>query len=67
VENKVFRKTEKVFRLYFGENGAIQNSEDLFSQLDKQFDRAEEALKNCQRTSNMLARSIIFKPKDFMP
>jgi transcription-repair coupling factor (superfamily II helicase) len=44
-----FRKIEKVFRLYFGENGAVyQNSEDLFSQLDKQFDRAEEALKNCQ-------------------
>jgi transcription-repair coupling factor (superfamily II helicase) len=54
VENKVFRKTEKVFRLYFGENGAVyQNSEDLFSQLDKQFDRAEEAFENCQRTSNM--------------
>jgi hypothetical protein len=23
VENKVFRKIEKVFRLYFGENGAV--------------------------------------------
>jgi hypothetical protein len=37
-----------------------QNSEDLFSQLDKQFDRAEEAFENCQRTSNMPPRSIIF-------
>jgi hypothetical protein len=23
MENKVFRKIEKVFRLYFGENGAV--------------------------------------------
>jgi hypothetical protein len=31
VENKVFRKIEKVFRLYFGENGAVYpNSEDFF-------------------------------------
>jgi hypothetical protein len=56
---KFFRKIEKVFRLYFGENVLfIQNSEDLFSQLDKQFDRAEE--ENCQRTSNMPRQIIIF-------
>jgi transcription-repair coupling factor (superfamily II helicase) len=45
-----FRKIEKVFRLYFGENGAVyQNSEDLFSQLDKQFDRAEEAFEKLSK------------------
>jgi hypothetical protein len=50
---KFFRKIES-FRLYFGENGAVyQNSEDLFSQLDKQFDRAEEAFEKLSRTSNM--------------
>jgi transcription-repair coupling factor (superfamily II helicase) len=66
VENKVFRKTES-FRLYFGENGAVyQNSEDLFSQLDKQFDRAEEAFENCQRTSNMPRQINYFKPKTFI-
>jgi hypothetical protein len=42
----------------------IQNSEDLFSQLDKQFDRAE-AFENCQGHQTCHARSIIFKPKDF--
>jgi transcription-repair coupling factor (superfamily II helicase) len=60
VENKVFRKTEKVFRLYFGENGAVyQNSEDLFSQLDKQFDRAEEAFEKLSKDIKH-ATSIIF-------
>jgi transcription-repair coupling factor (superfamily II helicase) len=43
----------------------IQNSEDLFSQLDKQFDRAEEAFENCQRTSNM-PQINYFKPKTFI-
>jgi transcription-repair coupling factor (superfamily II helicase) len=42
----------------------IQNSEDLFSQLDKQFDRAEEAFEKLSRTSNT-ARSIILNQKTF--
>jgi transcription-repair coupling factor (superfamily II helicase) len=66
VENKVFRKTEKVFRLYFEKTVLfIQNSEDLFSQLDKQFDRAEEAFEKLSRTSNT-ARSIILNQKTFI-
>jgi transcription-repair coupling factor (superfamily II helicase) len=66
VENKVFRKTEKVLD-YISRKTVlfIQNSEDLFSQLDKQFDRAEEAFENCQRTSNMPRQINYFKPKDF--
>jgi transcription-repair coupling factor (superfamily II helicase) len=44
----------------------IQNSEDLFSQLDKQFDRAEEAFENCQRHQTCLARSIILNQKTFI-
>jgi transcription-repair coupling factor (superfamily II helicase) len=39
-----FSGKQRKFFDYISENGAVyQNSEDLFSQLDKQFDRAEEA------------------------
>jgi transcription-repair coupling factor (superfamily II helicase) len=43
VENKVFRKTEKVD--YISEKTVIfiQNTEDFLAQLDKQFGKAEEA------------------------
>jgi transcription-repair coupling factor (superfamily II helicase) len=34
--------------------------------LDKQFDRAEEAFENCQRTSNMPRQINYFKPKTFI-
>jgi transcription-repair coupling factor (superfamily II helicase) len=55
-----FQENRESFRLYFGENGAVYpNSEDLFSQLDKQFDRAE-AFENCQGHQTCHARSIIF-------
>jgi transcription-repair coupling factor (superfamily II helicase) len=39
--------------------------EDLFSQLDKQFDRAEEAFEKLSRTSNMPRQINYFKPKTF--
>jgi transcription-repair coupling factor (superfamily II helicase) len=50
VENKVFRKRES-FLDYISEKTVlfIQNSEDLFSQLDKQFDRAEEAFEKLSK------------------
>jgi transcription-repair coupling factor (superfamily II helicase) len=56
VENKVFRKTEKVFR-YISEKTVIfiQNTEDFLAQLDKQFGKAEEAFaKLSQRKSVQL-------------
>jgi hypothetical protein len=65
VENKVFRKTEKVFRLYFGENGAVQNSEDLFSQLDKQLTEQKKLLKIVKGHQTCLAR-IILNQKTFI-
>jgi transcription-repair coupling factor (superfamily II helicase) len=49
-EQSFFKENREVFRLYFGENSLVyQNSEDLFSQLDKQFDRAEEAKKKLSK------------------
>jgi transcription-repair coupling factor (superfamily II helicase) len=45
---KVFQENRESF-LIISENGVVyQNSEDFFSQLDKQFARAEEAFENCQ-------------------
>tara|TARA_R110000868_G_scaffold74688_7_gene215953 strand:- start:4446 stop:7820 length:3375 start_codon:yes stop_codon:yes gene_type:complete len=45
VENKVFQENRESFLDYISEKTVlfIQNTEDLFSQLDKQFARAEEA------------------------
>ena len=45
VENKVFQENRESFLDYISEKTVlfIQNTEDLFSQLDKQFTRAEEA------------------------
>jgi transcription-repair coupling factor (superfamily II helicase) len=67
VENKVFQENRESFLDYISEKTVlfIQNSEDLFSQLDKQFDRKKKLLKNCQRTSNMPRQINYFKPKDF--
>jgi transcription-repair coupling factor (superfamily II helicase) len=67
VENKVFRKIEKVFRLYFGENGAVYpNSEDLFSQLDKQFDEQKKLLKIVKDIKHATPDQLFFKPKTFI-
>jgi hypothetical protein len=61
-----FSGKQRKFLDYISENGAVyQNSEDLFSQLDKQFDRAEEAFEKLSRTSNMPRQINYFKPKDF--
>ncbi|MFB0909765.1 MAG: CarD family transcriptional regulator, partial [Flavobacterium sp.] len=51
VENKVFQENRESFLDYISEKTVlfIQNSEDLFSQLDKQFDRAEEAFEKLSK------------------
>jgi transcription-repair coupling factor (superfamily II helicase) len=51
VENKVFQENRESFLDYISEKTLlfIQNSEDLFSQLDKQFDRAEEAFEKLSK------------------
>jgi transcription-repair coupling factor (superfamily II helicase) len=49
-----FSGKQRSFLIIFRKNGAVyQNSEDFFSQLDKQFDRAEEAFEKLSKTSNM--------------
>jgi transcription-repair coupling factor (superfamily II helicase) len=67
VRTKFFRKRES-FWIIFQKNGVfIQNTEDLFSQLDKQFDRAEEAFEKLSKTSNMPRRiNYFFNQKTFI-
>jgi transcription-repair coupling factor (superfamily II helicase) len=64
VENKVFRKIEKVLD-YISRKRFYPNSEDLFSQLDKQFDRAEEAFEKLSKDIKHATPDQFFKPKDF--
>ncbi|TDE06655.1 transcription-repair coupling factor [Flavobacterium hiemivividum] len=56
VENKVFQENRESFLDYISEKTVIfiQNTEDLFSQLDKQFARAEEAF---EKLSQEIKRS----------
>jgi transcription-repair coupling factor (superfamily II helicase) len=51
VENKVFQENRESFLDYISEKTVlfIQNTEDLFSQLDKQFARAEEAFEKLSK------------------
>ncbi|HTG65981.1 MAG TPA: hypothetical protein VL859_06365, partial [Flavobacterium sp.] len=51
VENKVFQENRESFLDYISEQTVIciQNSEDLFAQLDKQFARAEEAFEKLSK------------------
>ncbi|MGO4820130.1 MULTISPECIES: transcription-repair coupling factor [unclassified Flavobacterium] len=51
VENKVFQENRESFLDYISEKTVlfIQNTEDLFSQLDKQFTRAEEAFEKLSK------------------
>jgi len=56
VENKVFQENRESFLDYISEKTVIfiQNTDDLFSQLDKQFARAEEAF---EKLSQEIKRS----------
>ncbi|NGY36563.1 transcription-repair coupling factor [Flavobacterium sp. XN-5] len=56
VENKVFQENRESFLDYISEKTVIfiQNTEDLFTQLDKQFARAEEAF---EKLSQEIKRS----------
>jgi transcription-repair coupling factor (superfamily II helicase) len=51
VENKVFQENRESFLDYISEKTVIfiQNTEDLFSQLDKQFAKAEEAFEKLSK------------------
>jgi transcription-repair coupling factor (superfamily II helicase) len=51
VENKVFQENRESFLDYISEKTVlfVQNTEDLFSQLDKQFARAEEAFEKVSK------------------
>ena len=51
VENKVFQENRESFLDYISEKTVIfiQNAEDLFSQLDKQFAKAEEAFEKLSK------------------
>jgi transcription-repair coupling factor (superfamily II helicase) len=51
VENKVFQENRESFLDYISEKTVlfVQNTEDLFSQLDKQFARAEEAFEKLSK------------------
>jgi hypothetical protein len=67
VENKVFRKIEKVFRLYFGENGAfIKIQKIYFRSWISSLTEQKKLLKNCQRTSNMPPDQLFLNQKTFI-
>jgi transcription-repair coupling factor (superfamily II helicase) len=54
VENKVFQENRESFLDYISEKRSVYSKyRRFFSQLDKQFARAEEAFENYQLTSNM--------------
>jgi transcription-repair coupling factor (superfamily II helicase) len=67
VENKVFRKIEKVFRLYFGENGAfIKIQKIYFRSWISSSTEQKKLLKNCQGTSNMPPDQLFLNQKTFI-
>jgi transcription-repair coupling factor (superfamily II helicase) len=67
VENKVFRKTEKVSD-YISEKTVIfiQNTEDFLSQLDKQFGKAEEAAKLSQEIKRSTPEQLFLNQAQFI-
>jgi transcription-repair coupling factor (superfamily II helicase) len=62
VENKVFQENRESFLDYISEKTVIfiQNTEDLFSQLDKQFTRAEEAFEKLSKDIKHAAPEQLF-------
>ncbi|CAM2849503.1 transcription-repair coupling factor [Flavobacterium frigoris] len=62
VENKVFQENRESFLDYISEKTVlfIQNTEDLFSQLDKQFARAEEAFEKLSKDIKHAAPEQLF-------